>query len=538
MERNSRKHLTPILLAAAMQLNACGGNSDSEDQLTTTNLLPSTGIFFDSPVSGLRYRTNSLSGTTNSKGEFNYFNGESITFSVGNIDLPSTMAKDILSPLDLSSTKNISDTQVVNIVRFLQSIDNDSNPENGIQVDDSMHNAAHTTAQLDFSSESFADHTALREILDPSSTNDSILIETDIAIEHFGNTLSRMVSFNDESNYYTPMDGDFFFLVYADKPYTGHTLLLSRKSFNLSTDNQSKGRLSVSNNVWHLADQKNKNHIFIIASTTNPGQLSTCWGSTPEIAAECGNNAARVYLFKDESEAIIFQQQSETQPVIVNETQEQPELTVGDSLVNQPITEPDVITNPDPSTATEPTTESETISISPTPDPSDPDSEISEEVLGTDLLVELDPASVECDASLSQLKAAILKVTNESRAQAQMCGTYSAEPVQDLTWYDTLAESSRLHSIDMTTYGFFSHVGSDGLSPAHRIWNAGFPQGGYVGENIAGGQKNVDSVHRALMASSGHCRNIMSTYFTHVGAACVLDETNTPIWTFNFGQIR
>jgi hypothetical protein len=45
-----------------------------------------TGVFNDSPVSGLDYETPSLSGTTDSEGKFRYRNGQTVTFSVGGPD--------------------------------------------------------------------------------------------------------------------------------------------------------------------------------------------------------------------------------------------------------------------------------------------------------------------------------------------------------------------------------------------------------------------------------------------------------------------
>jgi len=41
------------------------------------------GIFLDSPVQGLEYQTRTQSGITNEKGEFNYLEGETVTFLVG-----------------------------------------------------------------------------------------------------------------------------------------------------------------------------------------------------------------------------------------------------------------------------------------------------------------------------------------------------------------------------------------------------------------------------------------------------------------------
>ncbi len=96
---------------------SCGGGGGSSTQ---------TGVFEDAMVSGLGYSTvpGGFAGTTSAIGEFKYKKGDVITFFVGNIVLGSAMAKNSLSPLDLvSGAADIEDPAVVNIARFLQTLD-------------------------------------------------------------------------------------------------------------------------------------------------------------------------------------------------------------------------------------------------------------------------------------------------------------------------------------------------------------------------------------------------------------------------------
>jgi hypothetical protein len=95
----------------------------------------STGIFVDSSVEGLRYVTNSLEGQTDAGGRFNYRAGETAQFYVGDILIGAATGALELSPIDLvPGATNENHPTVTNIARFLQTIDDDGNPSNGIRI--------------------------------------------------------------------------------------------------------------------------------------------------------------------------------------------------------------------------------------------------------------------------------------------------------------------------------------------------------------------------------------------------------------------
>jgi hypothetical protein len=96
-----------------------------------------TGIFYDSPVEGLEFHTQTLSGTTNKKGEFQYRYGETITFSSGNLIIGSASGNKRLTPADMAievngDIKKLRNQKVTNIARFIQSLD--GNVENSITI--------------------------------------------------------------------------------------------------------------------------------------------------------------------------------------------------------------------------------------------------------------------------------------------------------------------------------------------------------------------------------------------------------------------
>jgi hypothetical protein len=136
------KHLLTILLSVV--LISCGGGGSSSDSGGTTGTF-ATGVFLDSPVEGLSYETSSgLSGTTDSDGTFSYKTGDSVTFKLHNITLGSGSASGVMFPKDMVSSllnADLTDAereqslkQAHKIAQLLQSLDDDGNADNGINI--------------------------------------------------------------------------------------------------------------------------------------------------------------------------------------------------------------------------------------------------------------------------------------------------------------------------------------------------------------------------------------------------------------------
>jgi len=93
------------------------------------------GTFVDSPVSGLSYRTLTLSGTTNPSGVFMYNPGETVTFAIGGLALGSATGKSTVTPLDIiAGASGVTDPRVTNICRLIQTLDEDGDLNNGIKI--------------------------------------------------------------------------------------------------------------------------------------------------------------------------------------------------------------------------------------------------------------------------------------------------------------------------------------------------------------------------------------------------------------------
>ncbi|CAA0117970.1 hypothetical protein [Zhongshania aliphaticivorans] len=120
-------------------VTACGGGSGGSSgggSGTPSDSLK--GIFTDSPVYGVKYQTDSLQGLTNALGEFDYREGESIVFSIGDLQFPSISASQQITPTDLAQGSSEVRT---NILQLLQSLDDDNNPDNGISISAEAENA-------------------------------------------------------------------------------------------------------------------------------------------------------------------------------------------------------------------------------------------------------------------------------------------------------------------------------------------------------------------------------------------------------------
>ncbi len=179
-----RTKLTAAICCLA--LSACGGSSSDNGEGSADTVL--TGVFIDSAVSGLSYQTETFSGTTNSLGEFEYLNGENITFAIGSLILPTVPAEETITPVSLSPTKSIDDDTAINIARLLQSLDSDDNTSNGISISDS---AGAVSAPLDFSvsQEEFTQNADVKNLVANSGSARTELLNSDVAVSHLADTL-------------------------------------------------------------------------------------------------------------------------------------------------------------------------------------------------------------------------------------------------------------------------------------------------------------------------------------------------------------
>ena len=117
--------------------------------------------------------------------------GETVTFNVGSVTLPPTLAAATITPMSLANTTDMGNNTVLNLLVFLQSLDDDGIPGNGIKITESAHAAAVTS--IDFT----VSHTAFRTnpvfttlVANNSGSVTKTPITTAIALAHFVDTLA------------------------------------------------------------------------------------------------------------------------------------------------------------------------------------------------------------------------------------------------------------------------------------------------------------------------------------------------------------
>lgn len=173
-----------VLLMMVCSLAACGFDSAPTDETLLT------GVFVDSAVEGLHFETATQSGTTNSLGEYNYLPGETVTFSIGAIELGTAPADGVVTPLSIvPDALSADDVQVNNIVRFLLSIDSDGDPDNGISITSDVITAA-ANVVVDFSVADLSVDPGVTALLDASPA--IILVDETTAQSHFNQTLALL----------------------------------------------------------------------------------------------------------------------------------------------------------------------------------------------------------------------------------------------------------------------------------------------------------------------------------------------------------
>jgi len=142
--------LTPAVLLVAVFIAACGGTNTSSNRSSNTSAAlaeVSSGRLIDSPVKGITAKTGTLSSTTDIDGRFSYRAGETVNFSIAGLSIGTGSALEIMTLLDLvdgaradySAGMSFDEIlgkypAILNIARFLQSLDIDRNTANGIAI--------------------------------------------------------------------------------------------------------------------------------------------------------------------------------------------------------------------------------------------------------------------------------------------------------------------------------------------------------------------------------------------------------------------
>jgi len=111
---------------------------------------------------------------------------------------------------------------------------------------------------------------------------------------------------------------------------------------------------------------------------------------------------------------------------------------------------------------------------------------------------------------------------------------------RQLQWDAKLAAVAQAHSEEMARNGFFSHIGSDGSTPAMRVSMAGI-QWRSTGENIAM-TSDVAEAETAFMNEPrfqhNHRGNILNPNYTSVGVGIAKGQDGALYITQEFAELR
>ncbi|MEZ8127803.1 PKD domain-containing protein [Enterovibrio norvegicus] len=204
MKLHKLASLVSVLVATTI-IGGCGGGggSDSETSSPPDPSSPETpvessasltGVFIDSPVEGLLYTTSSgESGSTNAQGEFSYNAADMISFTLAGIQFPEIEASGVLTPFDLVGNFNTRNPTTSNLLRLLQSLDDDGDISQTISLDtdkiNSIQQANLSYEDLMLSTQEFEALLASHSLF--GLPEESALISANQAFEHFEKTLSE-----------------------------------------------------------------------------------------------------------------------------------------------------------------------------------------------------------------------------------------------------------------------------------------------------------------------------------------------------------
>jgi len=192
-----------VLFFLILQLTACGGGGESSspaENIVTDPIVVvpvpdnSIGVLLDSPIEGIKYESTSNSGVTNPSGEFTFNPSEIVSFYIGDVLIAEISPEFIVTPLLLMSDSDPKSEVVLNFIRLIQTLDNDNNPDNGINITEEIAQQVTTavgndTLSFQMSTDTFENSSIVQNIL--INTSNSTLVSKDVAYDHLIQSLEN-----------------------------------------------------------------------------------------------------------------------------------------------------------------------------------------------------------------------------------------------------------------------------------------------------------------------------------------------------------
>ena len=129
------------------------------------------------------------------------------------------------------------------------------------------------------------------------------------------------------------------------------------------------------------------------------------------------------------------------------------------------------------------------------------------------------------------------QAVNSARGVARACGQAHFWPSQQLEWDVSLEKAAAFHAEDMATRGYFSHLAPPPQSstPCERAEAHGWTGPPACVENLAAGQVSVKEAMEGLLASPGHCANLMRPELAKLGVGVAIGGSYKKYWVQLFG---
>src|SRR5690606_4505132 len=138
----------------------------------------------DGVIIGANYTINGVTKQTNERGEFEYQEGDEITFSVGDIEIGKVKGDSRITPLELAKDEK---TQL-NLMVFLQSLDTEGDHDDGIKLPSDLSSLSKETINFSAEPEEFAQDLQIQLKNIPELKNNTV-VSPEKAKENFSKTI-------------------------------------------------------------------------------------------------------------------------------------------------------------------------------------------------------------------------------------------------------------------------------------------------------------------------------------------------------------
>jgi len=180
IESHMKSFRPHIILCGVMFVAACGGGGGDGSGGASNTPPPAppppsvqNGVFKDRNVTGLAFTSGAQSGITDANGRFSCESDNDISFAIGGVSLGQTECATLATPNQIATLDAQFDLEVSNLARFLQMLDQDGDPDNGIVISDLVQQIADNWTQVDFRTTDLA--TELVQIISDAASVDGTL---------------------------------------------------------------------------------------------------------------------------------------------------------------------------------------------------------------------------------------------------------------------------------------------------------------------------------------------------------------------------